>query len=59
MSGGMRGPRHGMSTRLGCVCVSVLLLSSLHLVEGEHRGYEVIVSVDLDQLAEVESVTPP
>lgn len=39
------------------VCVNIL--SSLHPVEGEHRGYEVIVSVDLDQPAEVESVTPP
>lgn len=59
MSGGMRGPRHGTFTRLGCMCVSMLILSSLHPVEGEHRGYEVIVSVDLDQPAEVESVTPP
>ena len=41
------------------VCVSMLILSSLPPVEGEHRGYEVIVSADLDQLAEVESVTPP
>lgn len=41
------------------VCVSMLILSSRHPVEGEHRGYEVIVSADLDQPAEVESVTPP
>lgn len=47
----------GMARPPDWMCVSTLILSSLHPVEGEHRGYEVIVSVDLDQLAEVESAT--
>lgn len=38
-----------------CVSVTKLPLSSLHLVKGERCGYEVTVSVDLDQLGEVES----